>query len=448
MFGIPLGITRYVSYYVSKNKSQSAASVIKIGTMISVGLSVVLSIIMVLSAGRIAAMLNHQELVNLIKVLAIGLPFFSLLTCLEKGFDGLKKMKYGVTATTVLHSIKIGALAVLLGLGFKEEGAAISYVLGTIVSSILALYLIEKKVFPFIKVGIASFQDTKVLLSYSWPLIISEVVTPVISWTDSIMLGYFFSTADVGLYNISMTTATLLIIIFTSFNVITFPTMSQHVAQNDRKAMKEEFQVIASWILILTLPVIVMCLLFPKEILTLLYGTEFGGGSLVFVLLTIAYVVTVFGGPLGSIELALGKTVVSMMNVTATAVLNLVLNIILIPKFNIVGAAVASMISLIFIVLLRGAEVFYWTRITALSKRMIKPVCAAVISSGIIWGGVILFIENMRALYIIPISLMCALIYIILMIKVFKLDKEEINIMSRMLEKIGLSRLWLKKKEE
>ena len=448
LFGIPLGITRYVSYYMSKNKRQDAASAVKNGTMITVALSIVLSIGMYFSAGWLAGLVNHPEIAGLIRVFAIGLPFFSVLTCLEKALEGFKQMKYSVTGMNILHFVKVIAIVCFLVAGFKEEGAALSYVIGLIISASVMVFFLERKVFPVVRDGLMSFTASRTLLAYSWPLIVAEVATPIISWTDSIILGYFFSTAEVGIYNISMTTAALLLIFFTSFSTIIFPVMSEHVAKKKKKEMKEQYQIATTWILTLTLPVIIMCFLFGEQILTLFYGFEFSKGAAVFMLLTLAYLVTVIVGPMGAMVLALGRTKMSMINVTLTAIINLVLNILLIPKMGMLGAGIASMVSLIFISLLRMTEIYIITKIHPFSKRFKKPIVATLVSVAILLLCLDLTgFERVRASMVIPISIAYGLLYSWLMIRVFKLSREEAEIMNSILRKTGLARLGLRLKE-
>jgi len=282
LVGIPFGITRFISYYMSKNKTDDVASIIKSGFLGILTLSILLCIFMWTKAHWIATLINHPELTSLLKIFALGLPFFAIVTCLEKSLEGFKQMKYSVVVTNSLHATKVLALIIFLSLGFKEEGAVIGFVIGLIISSILGFYFLVKKVFPSIKEGVIKYSAWKQLLTYSWPLIIVNIINPIMKWTDSIILGYFFSTAKVGIYTIGLSTATLLLIVFTSFNMIIFPVMSGLEAQKKRKVMKSQFQIVTTWILMVTLPIAIMCLIYPKQILTLFYGFEFSQGNTFF----------------------------------------------------------------------------------------------------------------------------------------------------------------------
>jgi len=447
MLGIPFGIARYVSHYLSKNQKEDAASAIKSGTLITVVLGIILSVIMFIFAESVATLINHPEITGLIKIFALGLPFFSILTCLEKALEGFKQMKYSVSAMNALHLTKVIAIVIFLVFGFKEEGAVWSYVIGIIVCAVLMVYFLEKKVFPVVKKGLVSFRASQTLLGYSWPLIMVEIANPIISWTDSIILGFYFSTATVGIYSISITTASLLLIFFTSFSVIMFPMMAQHFARKEFKLMKEQYQITTTWIVTLTLPIVIICFIFPEQILTLFYGYEFSKGATVFRLLTAAYLITIVTGPMGAVILGTGRTKMSMFNVMSSAFLNLGLNLYLIPKMGMLGAGIASATSFVYLALLRTGEIYYLTRIQPFNRRFVKPIIATVVSLGALLIVTQLFISTMKAMYVIPISLGYAALYGILLVKVLKLDKEEIEVMNGILQRIGLARFGLRLRE-
>ena len=100
---------------------------------------------------------------------------------------------------------------VVAGLGVI--GATYAYVLAMIGSMFVAIYFVKKASVYFVKKApeIKRYKDKilKELTSYSWPLLFNSFLILVISWIDTIMLGYFKSASDVGIYNAAMPTSML-----------------------------------------------------------------------------------------------------------------------------------------------------------------------------------------------------------------------------------------------
>jgi len=92
--------------------------------------------------------------------------------------------------------------------------------------------------------------------------------------------------------------------------------------------------------------------LYADPALSLLFGREFAGSATTARLLIPAYLVSILAGPLGVFINAFGKTHWTLANVVLRTLLNAALNLVLIPRFGIVGAAAGTLIALSFAVAL------------------------------------------------------------------------------------------------
>jgi O-antigen/teichoic acid export membrane protein len=117
-------------------------------------------------------------------------------------------------------------------LGFGVLGAAWGWVIAIIAMSFLAFYFLEKKVFPIFKTKVKAVSVDKELFSFSLPLLFAGIAGLVMGWTDTLMLGYFSSSADVGIYNAALPTAQLIRAIPGALGVIFFPVVSELYARN------------------------------------------------------------------------------------------------------------------------------------------------------------------------------------------------------------------------
>jgi O-antigen/teichoic acid export membrane protein len=98
-------------------------------------------------------------------------------------------------------------------------------------------------------------------------------------------------------------------------------------------------------IFLATLPLVLVFFVFPEFLLGL-FGDEFKVGVKAFVFLSFGKLISSLSGSVGNILQMTGKQVIFMNVLFVGAIVNVLLNFFLIPKFGINGAALASMISL------------------------------------------------------------------------------------------------------
>ena len=112
----------------------------------------------------------------------------------------------------------------------------------------------------------------------------------------------------------------------------------------------------------------------------LLFGPKYLDSACVLVLLTIATFIQTTLGAAGPVLSMSGYTRLVLWNSLGAFILNLVLNIILIPKFGIMGAAWATFISLTVLGLVRVIEVRFILNLSIFSIKLIKPLLAACVT--------------------------------------------------------------------
>ena len=165
---------------------------------------------------------------------------------------------------------------------------------------------------------------------------------------DSFMIGLFSENiSDVGVYNIAVRISTVTSIILFSVNSFIAPKISQLFSQNRLKDLNNIIKNGTRIIFIFTIPFICVFILMPKYILSF-FGNEFIAGYKALILLSIGQFFNAFSGSVGYI-MQLTNHEKSFQNIIFIALLiNIVLNVILIPIYSIDGAAFSSMLSLIF----------------------------------------------------------------------------------------------------
>ena len=189
---------------------------------------------------------------------------------------------------------------------------------------------------------------SKELLKDSWPLIISSAAWIIYSKMDQVMIGQILGNREVGLYaaatNLSQISSFIPAII--TFSIV--PSIIQFRLSN-RNYYNEKFQVIYNIVTTILFLLALTITLFSKFIINLLYGENYLESSSV---LTIQFWVVVLIGLAtvsGRYLINDNYQKVTMSRHLLGVIINIPLNLILIPVYNIEGAAIASLISLFIV---------------------------------------------------------------------------------------------------
>lgn len=295
------------------------------------------------------------------------------------------KAKYKVIAINIFQPLL--QLSITAGLiffaGMGVMGAVWGWVSAVALTIPLGVYFLEKKIGPVLTRKIKSVHHRKKLLKFSYPLMFSGMVSVFLGWTDTAFLGYFMDQSAVGLYNAAYPTALLLLIPLQSLGTLTLTSFSELNAKG--KSQSEALKTTARWIFALTFPSFLIMTLFAPELLILLFGEQYAIAGLTLSILALGNLVNASIGHLSDAIQSLGHTKIIFYNTMINLVANVALNIILIPKLGIVGAAIATASSTIIMSIILAAEVYSYEKIHAFSRNMLKTVFAGITSLGIVY---------------------------------------------------------------
>jgi len=327
-----------------------------------------------------------------------------------------------------------------MGLGIT--GAVYAHLIAFTVSAIIGMHFL-KKVFPdFGKIKAPTIK--KKLIEFSWPLSVVGFLWMVVKWTDIVMLGYFNVAQDVGIYNIALPTAELLMVIIIALRYIVMPVLSELYSLGNKKEFKQTYHAVNKWAFSVSLPIFLLMAFFPATILGLLFGNAYIAASLPLTILAIGYFVYTVGNISNTSVLVVGKTKLNMATVILVALSNFVLNLILIPMFGIIGAAIATSTSFFVFFFASIGFCYKELHIHPFKMAYLKAIVAGFISIGVFYLiAQILFTTVSWWVLIIFFPFSIAL-YSLLFLVMKGLDKNDLLMLS-ILEKKGVGFKFLKK---
>jgi len=429
LMGLTTGVIRYVSYYKGKGNKEKIKGVILSSIKISLPLSIILSIILFIFAENISiTIFNNSRLTIILKLFSFIIPFIVLNNLFNATIVGFQKIKYQIITKEIIeNSIKLILTIILIYLGFNLFGAIIGYIIAIVAGTLISLYLLQKKVFPFLKKEIKPHYITKKLFNFSLPLILSGFLVMIIKWTDVLMIGYFKTASEVGIYNVALPTANLLVLIPTSLLALFMPIITELYSKGKIKEIKKISNITSKWIFFLNLPLFFLIMLFSKEILRILFGEEYIVGYVPLIILLVGYLVHCLTHIFRSILNTVNQNKKILYVISISAIANIVLNYLLIPKIGIAGGAIATSSSFIISYFLLFKISYKFIKIQPININYFKCILAGLISTIIIY-----FIKsNIKnsIINIIFLGILFIIIYLGINISLKVLEKEDKRIL-------------------
>ena len=444
LVGMAEGVTRYVSFYKGRGEKEKIKGVILSSLEIVLPLAVTAAVLVFLFADEISVkFFSEPNLASVLRVFAVSIPFFPLLRIFNRAIAGFQEIKYAVYSEHILQNLsRLLLLIFLLYMGLGIIGAAYAYVIGMIVAASASFYFLNK-IFP--TKGLKTAPLRRELISFSWPLMFSGMLGLVMGWIDTLMLGYFMTARDVGIYRASLAIANLLKVFPASFMSIFLPIITEMYSRGEVEKMNEINCAVTKWILMLVLPITILMILFSKQVLYILYGEEYIEGAFALCILVVGRLIISIFRPTSQIIYTVGRTKLVMMNTCIGSALNVLLNFYLIPAYGINGAAIATSVSILTVNSLAFAEIFKIIHIQPLKFSYIKIFLASLISIYMTYV-ITKYLLKVTMIYIlIAMFLFYLSVYFALLLILRSFESEDIVVMKAIEMKTGVESEWIRK---
>jgi O-antigen/teichoic acid export membrane protein len=207
--------------------------------------------------------------------------------------------------------------------------------------------------------------DTRTIFNVSLSMLIATSSMLIISSTDILILGMFRSKADVGIYNVASRWAKLTSLPLMAIIAVTAPKISASYARQDLILLKDTITKASMLIFWTSFPIILIFLTFPTFMMGI-FGQEFRSGAYALVMLGIGEFINAIAGSAGFILQMAGREVILRNIMIFTCIINIGLNVILIPIYGLNGAAFTSMITMAFMNITSVVYVRIYTNINPL----------------------------------------------------------------------------------
>jgi O-antigen/teichoic acid export membrane protein len=372
--GLENASLRFIAEYSAQNKIDIVKEIHSKVIMIVLFLCIFLSFLMYILAPILSKdLFQNEKLLQSFQIISFALlPTVFLIINLES-IRGLQKIKqYSFLQNIPGPFLSISAFLILSIFYKVEHLPLICHILGVIFLCILSFFIWQKNVFQQFR-ATSNIIQIKILLKTSFPMFLSSSLFMIMGWTDTLMLGFFCSEEEVGIYSIALKISLLTSITLYAVNTIAAPKFAELYGKKDSDGLRQVAQNSSKIIFWSSFPLLIFFILFPKLILSF-FGNDFRAGSNALIILSFGQFINAVSGSVGYILQMTGKEKIFQYIILIAALINITFNFFLIPRFGINGAAFASMISMIFWNLSSVVYIKLFLGINTLYLPMIKKI--------------------------------------------------------------------------
>lgn len=374
--GLDRGIMKFVSYNFGLGKPENAYSYINYALKIGIIMGLSVCGLQFLSASIINQKFYAEipDLKNYLQLFSIILPFSILGGIAAFSTQGFQRLKYKVITIQVFQpSLLIIGLA---GFYYLTQNATNLVKYPLLIAEISGFFLIMTFLFklaPLTIKDIISASPKNDIIKFSLPLMFVGLFGMFMHWIDILMLGYFLKPEDVGIYHPAARTTGVIRMFLLAFGSIFSPMVSEFYAKGDLKEMSRIYKLTFRWIFILSLPFLIVCLTRPIEIMNM-FGTIFSNGADVLVILVIGMMFQALGGLAAGIIVMTERARLALLNTVVATLVNISLNLWLIPEFGLIGAAISTTLTLLLLCITRILQVWRLLEIQPFQIGLWKPL--------------------------------------------------------------------------
>lgn len=299
-----------------------------------------------------------EKLLQNIIIICIGLVFskvFAASRSLVLGLQKEEKIEFLQPLNVITYSI----FAILLtSRGYGSTGLVIAHALGSTVIALMGLK-IAKRYYNFSKENLIDgykYYRNK-LIKFGFFTLITVLLTQLLYQSDVIMIKYYMSDKDVGVYKAALLISEYLWLIPSALQMSLLHTSSELWSKNEHLKISQIASKLMKYTLFLLILLIVGLFVLTKPFIRVYYGNEFINAAQPLQILLIGSFA--FGLSRLIFPILQGKgelTVVTKCTGVAT-LLNILLNWVLIPIYGILGAAIATSISYFSMILLHSKAI-------------------------------------------------------------------------------------------
>ncbi|MCM8787686.1 MAG: flippase [Candidatus Omnitrophica bacterium] len=408
-FGLGSAVVRFIPEFQAKKRFDLIKNSITFTFFIQLMFSTIIALGFFSLSNWLALKYFHNvAAIPVIKIMAFVF-WFTTFGVFIASFQGFQKM-FEFSLTNFLKMLFAFIFVLMLFSSIKDARApAYSYAISSILVTLFTLAIFKLKVFPdFFNYKFKINKNLfKTLFRFGISTSLASFSYLILSYTDTIMLTYSKTLNDVAFYNVAMPIATVLVwFVAYPLSTVLLPMTSEMYSRKNLKSLKNGMESVQKYCVLFLIPLAILFITFSEIIIRVLFGEAYVAASIILRILAIGVIFYSLSTINVTALYGIKKPELTAQIISVVALINVILNIALIPKFGTIGAATATSLSYLVMMIWSSFKLKQNIKIKLPFIYLIK-----VVLLGIFIVALIAFLKNIFVMnYVLEFFLIASII--------------------------------------
>ncbi|MDY6892972.1 MAG: flippase [Chloroflexota bacterium] len=344
--GLPFAIIRFFPVKTSKGEIREE---FYSALCVTFFVTLIISLAMILAADFIARVLfeDATDIVRITGLIILVMSLTVLCQSLFRAFRQMKKVSVFMLADTYGQ---VFVVAILVMTGYNLLSVILGVLAVRIAIFAVLLFLIQRQ----IGVGRPRFSRIREYLSFGLPFVPGGISSWVVTASDRYVIAYFLGATSVGIYSAGYGLGNVLLMIAVVLNLVLPPTLSKLYDEGRLDEVRTHLSYSLKYLLAIAIPFVFGAALLGEQVLRMFSTPEIAyEGRYIVPLVAVGCLFWCVGVMPSSILALVKRTRVVAIAWGAAAVLNLALNLLVVPYIGILGAAITTLVSYLLALVIR-----------------------------------------------------------------------------------------------
>lgn len=406
--------------FVSVARIESSAllkGVILASIGLSTAASALLALVLMGTAPMVAETLfRNSALTAPLRWFSLGLVLITLVDVSSSLLLGFQKTQYKVWVTQLAQPSSQLLLVVLFcSFGLGLSGMIWALIASHLIALVMAALFLLKLSPELADNRVSPVWNTKEILSVALPLVFVAILNYLTAWADTLLLGMLSTAAAVGVYRAAWRVSSAMNLLLGATNSIYGPMVAELHSLSEKDRIAHLYKTTTRWVSYASVPLFLLLTMVPGEIMGL-FGKGFEeSGVWLLRVLALGSLINCLTGGSGITLIMLGKQDALAKISTIGGLLNVGANLLLIPLWGAMGAALSSSVSVAVSNALKVLAVLKWHNMHPFDRRIMKFLIRSFLA-----GVILMFLKSVFMSGIWSVVVIALLVFVVCGLMIIK----------------------------
>jgi len=345
--GFSAALAKFIPEFVVKKQPDSIRHLIYLIVFLQSVLTLLIALPLFLLSDSLAmAIFENKHASLVLKIFSIEMIFTTFYAIFNASLQGFQRIKQISLLNVCFISVVLLITLIFSAFGLNASRVALAYLGSSIVVAALSFLFLVRTFPEILKIELRVEKERIMrILKFGAPVFIGTVSWSLLSNFDTVLLTVYRTVEEVAYYQIAIPVARVLMFFASSLTVTLLPVISELWSGGKFNYVSKSVTLLTKLSLIGIIPFSLVFVTFPEIVINLFFGSEYLPATLPLQLLSIGCIFLAIYSIISSVLTGIGKPAEATKVILTAFLINLALNLILIPNYGIFGSSLSALVS-------------------------------------------------------------------------------------------------------